>query len=98
MLPKLRFTHCLPLLCALTALAPSAMASDEPFVVEFALAGEGVPAGASFLLTVQPSWAPLGAARFRELVEAGFYDDTRFFRVLDGEYDIWIAQFGVSRL
>ena len=41
------------------------------------------------------SWAPLGAARFKELVEARFYDDQRFFRVLDGLYDIWIAQFGI---
>jgi len=29
-------------------------------------------------------------------VEAKFYDDTRFFRVLDGDYKIWIAQFGIS--
>jgi hypothetical protein len=98
MLAKLRGAGNLTLLCALAALAqsPSAMAADQsPFVVEFALAGEGIPAGANFLLTVQPSWAPLGAQRFRELVEAGYYNDTRFFRVLDGEYDIWIAQFGV---
>jgi hypothetical protein len=27
-------------------------------------------------------WAPLGAARFCELVEKKFYDDVRFFRVL----------------
>jgi hypothetical protein len=31
---------------------------------------------------VHPSWAPLGAARFRELVETQFYDGNRFFRVL----------------
>ncbi len=72
-----------------------AMADPEPFVVQFELSGSGVQDGASFLLRVEPSWAPRGAKRFRELVEAGFYDDTRFFRVLDGMYDIWIAQFGV---
>merc|ERR1719453_424300 len=44
---------------------------------------------------VNPSWAPIGAARFRELVDAKFYDDNRLFRVLDGMYDIWIAQFGI---
>ena len=62
------------------------------------LAGEGVPAGAAFTLHVVPEWAPLGAARFKELVEAGFYDDNRFFRVLDGMYDIWIAQFGAPHV
>ncbi len=48
------------------------------------------------VLRVDPAWAPLGASRFRELVAAGFYDDTRMFRVLDGDYGIWVAQFGIS--
>ena len=39
---------------------------------------------------------PPHQARFRELVEQRFYGDTRFFRVLDGIYGIWIAQFGIS--
>ena len=54
------------------------------FDVEIELAGHGIPDKASFVLRAHPSWAPLGAARFKELVEAKFYDDTRFFRVLDG--------------
>jgi hypothetical protein len=33
-------------------------------------------------LTVHHDWAPLGAARFCELVDAKYYDDVRFFRVL----------------
>jgi len=73
----------------------SAMAA-KPFYVRFELAGHGVAAGAAFTLRVEPAWAPIGAARFRELVETKFYDDQRFFRVLDGMYDIWIAQFGIS--
>lgn len=36
------------------------------------------------LIEVHPAWAPLGAARFRELVEAGFYTQCAFFRVLPG--------------
>ena len=70
-------------------------APSEPFFVRMELTGHEVPPGAAFTLEVKPELAPLGAARFRELVEAKFYDDQRFFRVLDGDYGIWIAQFGM---
>lgn len=78
------------------SLIVSTMASSsEPFYVNFDIAGTGIPEDASFVAKVDPAWAPLGAARFKELVEKKFYDDQRFFRVLDGMYDIWIAQFGM---
>jgi cyclophilin family peptidyl-prolyl cis-trans isomerase len=41
---------------------------------------------------VHPEWGPIGAARFRELVSASFFDDCRFFRVLPG----FVAQFGIN--
>lgn len=44
------------------------------------------------VLQVHEAWAPRGAARLRELVEAGFYDDTRFFRVAPD----FVIQFGIS--
>jgi peptidyl-prolyl cis-trans isomerase A (cyclophilin A) len=44
------------------------------------------------VIEVVPQWAPRAAERFRELVRAGYYDDTRFFRVVEGRW----AQFGIS--
>ncbi|HEY5061782.1 MAG TPA: peptidylprolyl isomerase [Gemmatimonadaceae bacterium] len=44
------------------------------------------------VVAVQRSWAPKGADRFRELVQAGFFDDDRFFRVVPG----FVAQFGIN--
>jgi peptidyl-prolyl cis-trans isomerase A (cyclophilin A) len=45
-----------------------------------------------FVIEVHRDWAPLGADRFYNLVKNGFYDDVRFFRVLEG----FMAQFGMN--
>lgn len=45
-----------------------------------------------FTIEVHREWAPHGADRFYNLVGNGYYDDVRFFRVLDG----FMAQFGIS--
>lgn len=45
-----------------------------------------------FVVEAHRAWAPVGVDRFHELVQTGFYDDTRFFRVLEG----FVAQFGIS--
>jgi peptidyl-prolyl cis-trans isomerase A (cyclophilin A) len=44
------------------------------------------------VLEVTRAWAPNGADRFYNLVKNGFYDDTRFFRVIEG----FMVQFGIS--
>lgn len=44
-----------------------------------------------FLVRVRREWAPHGADRFFNLVRAGFFDEARFFRVLEG----FVAQFGI---
>ena len=48
--------------------------------------------GGSIEVQIDPSDAPIGAARLRELVEDGFFDDGALFRVVPG----FIAQFGIA--
>jgi peptidyl-prolyl cis-trans isomerase A (cyclophilin A) len=45
-----------------------------------------------FLVTVNRSWAPIGADRFYNLVKHHFYDNASFFRVVPG----FVVQFGLS--
>jgi cyclophilin family peptidyl-prolyl cis-trans isomerase len=44
-----------------------------------------------FVLEVTRAWSPNGADRFYNLVKNGFYNDTRFFRVISG----FMVQFGI---
>ena len=44
-----------------------------------------------FVIEVHRDWAPNGADRFYNLVQAGWFTDIAFFRVIDG----FMAQFGI---
>jgi peptidyl-prolyl cis-trans isomerase A (cyclophilin A) len=46
----------------------------------------------AFVVQVNRDWAPNGADRFYNLVKNGFYDDTRFFRVISD----FMVQFGIN--
>lgn len=68
------------------AMAPETSPASPPrFQVEVATSR------GSFVVEVRRDWAPHGADRLYELVKAGYFDDSRFFRVLPGN----IAQFGI---
>lgn len=62
----------------------------SPFRVQFNVVSEDGPG--HFVLQVHPDWAPFGAARFKELVQTGFFNDTRFYRVVPG----FMVQFGLA--
>ena len=46
----------------------------------------------NFTVEVHREWSPNGADRFHKLVESGFYDECRFFRVLPG----FMVQWGIN--
>ena len=46
----------------------------------------------TFVLEVTRALAPLGADRFYHLIESGFYNDSRFYRVIASRF----AQFGIA--
>lgn len=65
--------------------------AEEPFYVTFDVTlSKGVTD--SFELEVHPDWAPLGAARFKEMVEAEFFKGVRFFVRAD------LHEAGIQRL
>src|SRR3569832_79170 len=44
------------------------------------------------LIEIHREWSPLGVDHFYNLVRAGYYDDSRFYRVIQGKW----AQFGIN--
>ena len=68
------------------ALDENDSAANGSFTVKFeTTAGD-------FVVLVHRDWAPRGAQRFYELVNSGFYNECRFFRVVSG----FMVQFGIN--
>lgn len=80
----------------LTSVSSSHQSESGSWRVKFDIAqidgNTGPENEGSFVMEVHNDWAPLGAARFKELVETNFFTGVRFFRVIDG----FMAQFGIS--
>ena len=74
----------------LLLLAGCAFAVEKPYRVTFDVQlGSGQKG--EFEVEVHPEWAPLGAARFKEMIDDNFFGGVRFFRVIAG----FMAQFGI---
>jgi peptidyl-prolyl cis-trans isomerase A (cyclophilin A) len=69
-------------------LAPAVLKDKAPAVFK----AQFTTSRGSFVMEVHRDWAPHGADRIYNLVKGGFYDDTRFFRAIDG----FMVQFGIS--
>ena len=80
-------TRAAGLLVLAVALLPPAASAGVPDVFDVRLETTKGP----IVIEVHREWAPLGAARFHELVRDHYYDDSRVFRVVAGRW----AQFGI---
>lgn len=66
--------------------------NTTPFKVTFHVSNLDGGGTGTFTVQVHPEWAPNGVSRFVELVQDNFFNDVRFFRVVDH----FMAQFGIS--
>jgi len=71
------------------ALQPAAARAAEEAPATFRVKFE--TSKGDFILEVHRDWAPIGADHFHMLVKKGYYDEVRFFRVIEG----FMAQFGM---
>jgi hypothetical protein len=78
----------LGVLCAAMAIVP---ARADDFTARFTVQIDASRTG-DFVVTVREKKAPLAAARFREMVNTGFFDGCKFYRVIPG----FLVQFGLS--
>merc|ERR1711990_710417 len=76
----------------LLSFAMLAATVSAKYDVKFEVANLDDKSTGSFTMEVHEEWAPTGAARFKEMVEGGFFKDIAFFRVIEG----FMAQFGIS--
>lgn len=60
-------------------------AVSNPYQVEFECSN------GTFIVEIHPEWAPIGADQFRKIIEAGIYNEARFFRVIPG----FVVQWGI---
>lgn len=80
--------------------APAPTGARSPALLDPPLATHAAPAvfrarfttsKGDFVVEAHRDWSPRGADRFYDLVEIGFFDDSRFFRAIAG----FMVQFGI---
>jgi peptidyl-prolyl cis-trans isomerase A (cyclophilin A) len=69
-------------------LAPEKATEQAPAVFKVGFA----TTKGDFVVEVHRDWAPHGADRFYNLIKLGYFDDTAFFRVIEG----FMVQFGIN--
>eukprot|EP00316_Scyphosphaera_apsteinii_P017547 CAMPEP_0119312954 /NCGR_PEP_ID=MMETSP1333-20130426/27367_1 /TAXON_ID=418940 /ORGANISM="Scyphosphaera apsteinii, Strain RCC1455" /LENGTH=200 /DNA_ID=CAMNT_0007317661 /DNA_START=96 /DNA_END=698 /DNA_ORIENTATION=- len=77
-------------LLALLLIVAASGSASESYRVDFEVTLSKGKKG-SFTVEVYPEWAPLGAERFKEIIEVGIWKAARFFRVVSG----FMVQWGI---
>src|SRR5690348_3400897 len=102
-MPRNDHARIIPGLIALLCLCPASCRSNSPLLLDPAAPELNRRAPDVFEVSLETTqgqisievhrdWSPHGADRFYNLVCAGYYNDTRFFRVIKGRW----AQFGIN--
>jgi cyclophilin family peptidyl-prolyl cis-trans isomerase len=67
---------------------------EEGRLFEFDLASLKDGATGTVVIQTKPSWAPLGVEHFHELMDSHFFDNAKFFRVVNN----FMVQFGIAAI
>jgi len=98
---KLQYSATLVVLCLVPVMATCATGQDTAALMDPATLNATAPdvfrarfetSAGDFVIEVRRDWSPNGADRFYNLVRNGYYDNCRFFRVIDG----FMVQFGIN--
>jgi len=87
-------TQTVPPVAAVTGAVPAGAATGGVMGRTFTMSISGLKDGkeGKIVIKTHPEWSPLGAARFHELMDMGFYNDVRIFRVVNN----FMVQFGIQ--
>ena len=67
---------------------------EEGRLFSFELASLTDGGTGNVVIRTRPSWAPLGVEHFHQLMDANFYENAKFFRVLNN----FVVQFGIAAI
>mmetsp|Transcript_65881 Transcript_65881/g.117079 ORF Transcript_65881/g.117079 Transcript_65881/m.117079 type:complete len:311 (-) Transcript_65881:22-954(-) len=71
---------------------PGTPEAKDEYEVIFQVGNLNDGSNGTIIIHVHPGWAPLGARRFKELLDSHFFENSKFFRVIPG----FVAQFGLA--